>query len=242
MLLAETSPGTRIRQYVEEIRAAGLQATGVVKQLLTAARPQDSPPCPLQLNEIIQGVRNLLFRLIGANKTLHLNLDPDLGLVRMKPGHVQQILLNLVLNARDAVPDGGQISLETSNCELQIVTPRTITGPGFRDGMPSALPCAVVVVTDNGCGMDADTREHMFEPFFTTKSPDNGTGLGLTTVYDIVTGSGGLIYVDSAPRRGTRVTVLLPLFHAAAGQSCNQAIQTQSNEGAIPQLEKEFTP
>ncbi len=242
LLLAETRPGTLIRKHVDELRAAGLQATGVVKQLLNAVHPHDSAPCPLQLNEIIQSVRNLLVRLIGENNTLHFNLDPELGLVKIKPAQVQQIVLNLVLNARDSMPDGGQISVETSNCELQIVTPRTITEPGFRDGMPAALPCAVVVITDNGCGMDAETREHMFDPFFTTKSPDHGTGLGLTTVYDIVTSTGGLIYVDSAPGRGTRVTVLLPLFRAADGQSANQAIQTQSNEGALPHLEKECTP
>lgn len=242
LLLAETRPAPRMRRYVDEIRAAALQAASLVKQLLAAARPQDSPPCPLHLNEIVQSVRNLLVRLIGANKKLHLNLDPDLGLVRMKPGHVQQILLNLVLNARDAVPDGGRISIETSNCELQVVTPRTISEPGFRDGMPVALPCAVVVVTDNGCGMDSETKDHMFEPFFTTKSPDHGTGLGLTTVYDIVTGSGGLIFVDTAPRLGTRVTVMLPLFQPAARPTGDQANSTQRNEGATPQTEKELTP
>ncbi|MBZ5682570.1 MAG: PAS domain S-box protein [Acidobacteriia bacterium] len=242
LLLAEMHPGTRSRKYVEEIRTAGLQATGVVKQLLAAARPQESPACPLLLNDIIEGTRNLLVRLVGENKTLRLSLDPDLGLVRMKPAQVQQILLNLVLNARDAVPEGGQISIETSNCAVQIVSADGSDETGCHDGMPAALPCAVVVVTDNGTGMDTETKEHMFDPFFTTKTPDQGTGLGLTTVHDIVTSSGGLIHVDSAPGRGTRVTVLLPLVPETAGQSRPHAIRTPGNEGAPPQLEKEFIP
>jgi two-component system cell cycle sensor histidine kinase/response regulator CckA len=246
LLLAEMHPGSRLRKYVEEIRTAGVQATGIVKQLLTAARPKESPACALWLNEIIEGTRNLLVRLIGGNKTLHLNLDPSLGLVKMKVTQVQQILLNLVLNARDATADGGQISIETSNCKVQIVTAaRTVGGsaePGLHHSVPAAFPCAVMVVSDNGTGMNAETKEHIFDPFFTTKAPDKGTGLGLTTVYDIVTSSGGLIYVDSAPQRGTRVTVLLPLVPEASGQSRKQVTRTQGIEGAPPQLEKEFTP
>ena len=229
LLLGEMDAETRLRKYAQEIRAAGLQATGLVKQLLAAARPQDSPPHPIALNEVIRGMRNLLVRLVGVNKALRLHLDPDLGEVKMKPAHVQQILLNLVLNARDAIPDGGQISVETRKCQVQIVTSPGSTESGSPDGMPAALPCAVVVVADNGSGMDAETKEHMFEPFFTTKTSDCGTGLGLTTVHDIVTSNGGLIYVDSAPGRGARVTVLLPLF-GRDDESHKQALQ-RINEG-----------
>ncbi len=145
-------------------------------------------------------MRNLLVRLIGENIELQLRLDPNLGLIKMDPTQAQQILLNLVLNARDAMPGGGQISVEMSNCRVQALA-ESPSLPGSR----AVLPCALLVVTDNGSGMDASTRSHLFEAFFTTKTGGKGTGLGLATVYDIVTRNGGLIHVDSAPACGERV-------------------------------------
>lgn len=154
-------------------------------------------------------MRNLLVRLIGENIDLQFRLDPNLGLVRMDPTQSQQILLNLVLNARDAMPGGGQITVETCNCKVQVLTATALWASS-----PTSLPCALFVVADNGSGMDASTRAHLFEAFFTTKS-GTGTGLGLATVYDIVTSNGGLIDVDSAPACGARVSVLLPLVPEA---------------------------
>ena len=231
LLTAGLESGHRLRKYAEEIRNASLQATGLVRQLLTVLRPANSESRLLSLNEIVEGMRNLLARLIGENIELKFQLDPGLGLIKMDPVQAQQILLNLVLNARDAMPAGGQISVETSNCKVQILAQRHFG----ESSAAAAVPCVLFVVGDNGMGMDAETRTHLFEAFFTTKAAGKGTGLGLATVYDIVTGSGGFIHVDSAPGRGTRVTVLLPLIPTAtlnsqyAGNS-----QQEKNEGAIP--------
>ncbi len=205
LLMAHLEPCHRVRKYAEEIRKAGLQATGLVRQLLAVARPTSSAPRLLSLNEIADGMRNLLVRLIGENIELKFQLDPNLGLIKMDPTQCQQILLNLVLNARDAMPGGGQITVETSNCKVQVLTE-------MKPEISSAAspPCALFVVADNGSGMDEATRTHLFEAFFTTKA-SKGTGLGLATVHDIVTGNGGLIHVESALARGTRVSVLLPL-------------------------------
>ncbi len=205
LLMAHLEPCHRVRKYALEIRNAGLQATGLVRQLLAVARPTNSEPRLLSLNEIAEGMRNLLVRLIGENIELKFQLDSNLGLVKMDPTQAQQILLNLVLNARDAMPDGGQITIETSNCKVQV-----LTEPASGAGSTASLPCALFVVADNGSGMDAATRAHLFEAFFTTKA-EKGTGLGLATVNDIVTSNGGLIHVESAPACGTRVSVLLPL-------------------------------
>ncbi len=205
LLVAGLEPGHRARKYVEEIRSAGLQATGLVRQLLAVSRPANSEPRLLSLNEIVEGMRSLLVRLIGENIELKFCLDPNLGLIKMDHTQAQQILLNLVLNARDAMPAGGQITVNTGNCQI-----RVLTEPGSGADCPTSLPCALFVVEDNGCGMDAATQAHLFEAFFTTKS-GKGTGLGLATVHDIVTSNGGLIHVASAPSCGTRVSVLLPL-------------------------------
>jgi two-component system cell cycle sensor histidine kinase/response regulator CckA len=223
LLMAHLEPCHRVRKYAEEIRNAGVQATGLVRQLLAVARPTTCEPRLLLLNEIAEGMRNLLVRLIGEDIELKFNLDPNLGLIKMDSTQCQQILLNLVLNARDAVSGvtsettsgGGQIMIETSNCKVQVLTERRSGGshPGGPQSGPDGqalLPCALFVVADNGSGMDAVTRAHLFEAFFTTKA-DTGTGLGLATVYDIVNKNGGLIHVDSAPACGTRVSVLLPL-------------------------------
>jgi len=237
LLMASLEPGDRVRKYAEEIRNAGLQATGLVRQLLAVARPTTSEPRLLSLNEIAEGMRNLLLRLIGENIELDFRLDPELGLVKMDPTQAQQVLLNLVLNARDAMPGGGQIAVETRNCKLQFFSEsRSGTGDG------TAIPCALFIVSDNGSGMDADTRAHLFEAFFTTKR-GNGTGLGLATVHDIVTRNGGLIHVDSAPACGTRFTVLLPLAPEPPTNSQKQDGPPQRNhEGVLPAKEEELTP
>jgi two-component system, cell cycle sensor histidine kinase and response regulator CckA len=208
LLMAHLEPCHRVRKYAEEIRNAGMQATGLVRQLLAVSRPTNSEPRLLSLNEIAEGMRNLLVRLIGETIELKFSLDPNLGLIKMDPTQSQQILLNLVLNARDAMPTGGQITVETSNCNVQVLT-ESISGAS-----PASLPCALFVVGDNGSGMDDATRAHLFEAFFTTKG-GKGTGLGLATVHDIVSSNGGLIHVESAPSRGTRVSVLLPLVPQA---------------------------
>ena len=214
LLMAYLEPNHRVRKYAEEIRKAGMQATGLVRQLLAVARPTNSEPRLLSLNEIAEGMRNLLVRLIGENIDLQFHLDPNLGLVKMDPTQSQQILLNLVLNARDAMPGGGQITVETSNCKVQVLTEPGGTESGVPASTPTSLPCALFVVIDNGSGMDVTTRAHLFDAFFTTKA-SQGTGLGLATVHDIVTSNGGLIHVDSAPACGTRVSVLLPLVPEA---------------------------
>jgi len=230
LLMASVEPGQRVYKYAQEIRNAGMQATGLVRQLLSVARPAKFEPRLLSLNEIAEGMRNLLLRLIGENIELQLRLDPNLGLIKMDPTLAQQILLNLVLNARDAMPSGGRITIETANGKIQV-----LPNPGLAKTM-AELPCAVFVVEDNGSGMDENTRAHVFESFFTTKG-SKGTGLGLTTVHEIVTSSGGLIHVESAVGSGTRFTVLLPLAYEAEPGS-NQ-LTAERTEGEFPAIQKE---
>ena len=150
-------------------------------------------------------MRNLLERLVGEDIQLQFRLDPHLGVTRLDATQAQQILLNLVLNARDAMPGGGQITVQTRNCKLQ-----ALTESALGRASQASLPCVLFSVQDNGGGMDQATRAHLFEPFFTTKGR-KGTGLGLATVHEIVTSNGGLIDVSSEPAQGTRVSVLLPL-------------------------------
>jgi two-component system, cell cycle sensor histidine kinase and response regulator CckA len=228
----------RVRRYAEEIRNAGMQATGLVRQLLTLVRPTTFEPRLLSLNDVVESMRNLLVRLIGANIDLQFHLDPNLGLVSMDHAQSQQILLNLVLNARDAMPGGGRIAVETSNCNIQVLRS---TDLGLN--RPTLLPCALFVVADTGVGMDAATRAHLFDAFFTTK-PGKGTGLGLATVYDIVTRNGGLLHVESEPARGARISVLLPLVPPALSKSQRshsfpaEEKQEEKQKAAILKVEK----
>lgn len=204
LLLSSLDARDRRRRYADEIRSAIVQATSLVGQLLVFARPQAAPPRLLSLNEIAMAMRELLSRLIGENIELDMHLDPGLGAVKIDQAQAQQILLNLVLNARDALPNGGRITVETSNCGFQPVagTVQQKTFPTF--------PCVLIAVADNGHGMSAETRQRLFEPFFTTKNAGKGTGLGLTTVRSIVTTNHGLIHFESESGRGTRVMILLP--------------------------------
>jgi two-component system, cell cycle sensor histidine kinase and response regulator CckA len=204
LLLASMNSHDRRRRYADEIRSAIIQGSALVAQLLVFARPRSAPPRPLLLNEIAVAMRDLLTRLIGENIALDLHLDPELGLVKIDRAHAQQILLNLVLNARDALPAGGHITIETSNCNFQPLASAPARIP------PPVFPCVLLVVGDNGQGMNEETRQRLFEPFFSTKNDGRGTGLGLTTVRSIVTTNRGLIHFESEPGRGTRVLVLLP--------------------------------
>jgi len=133
----------------------------------------------------------------------------------------KQILLNLVLNARDAMPNGGQITVETSSCKVQVLDGPQAPEKGATGSRAACLPCVRFTIGDNGKGMDAATRTHLFEAFFTTKGAIQGTGLGLANVHEIVSSNGGLIYVDSAPERGTLITVLLPLVPEAVPPKLN---------------------
>ena len=205
LLMASLDSLHAARKYAEEVRKAALQASGLVKQLLAITRPRSHRRPLLSLNEVAQGMRNLLERLVGEDIQLQFRLDPHLGVTRLDATQAQQILLNLVLNARDAMPGGGQITVQTRNCKLQALTESALVRAS-----QASLPCVLFSVQDNGGGMDQATRAHLFEPFFTTKGR-KGTGLGLATVHEIVTSNGGLIDVSSEPAQGTRVSVLLPL-------------------------------
>jgi two-component system cell cycle sensor histidine kinase/response regulator CckA len=204
-----------------------MQGSALVGQLLTLSRPANPAPGSLSLNEVAQRIRDLLLRLIGPNIQLTFRLDLRLGLVRLDATQAQQIVLNLVLNARDAMARGGHILIETRNCKLQVLT-ETVLGR-IADAY---LSCVQLVVEDDGCGMDSFTRDHMFEPFFTTKA-GKGTGLGLATVQDIVNSNGGLIHVSSEPGRGTRVSVFLPLVPGSITEAAD-------HNNFHPQVKEDF--
>jgi two-component system, cell cycle sensor histidine kinase and response regulator CckA len=210
--------GSRLRHHAEEIRLAGEHGAALVQQLLSVARQQPVNPRVLSVNEVVIGTRNLLRRLVGDNIQLSTSLSRCLWPVKMDPAQVQQIILNLVLNARDAMPEGGSIRLETRNANV-------------RD----ADRAIEFIVTDTGCGISEDVRSHLFEPFFTTKGPGQGNGLGLATVHSIVCQCGGSITVDSEPGRGTRVKVRLPRAQEEPATSVATAGKMRStrNQGTI---------
>ena len=205
LLIAELEKDSRSYHHAREMRIAGEHGAELVRQLLAVARPQTGDSRVFQLNVVVAGAEGLLIRLIGENIVLHTSLADDLGSVRMDPAKLQQILLNLVLNARDAMPNGGQITLSTRN--------RTACLPGVPDRTPQLMPCVELTVSDNGCGMDAETLSHAFEPFFTTKKSGRGNGLGLATVCSLVKQVGGAMTAESTPGIGTSISVRLPLVN-----------------------------
>ncbi len=205
LLIAELEKDSRSYHHAREMRIAGEHGAELVRQLLAVARPQAGDSRVFGVNVVVAGAEGLLIRLIGENIVLHTSLADDLGSVRMDPARLQQILLNLVLNARDAMPNGGQITLSTRN--------RTACLPGIPDRKPQLMPCVELAVSDNGCGMDAETLSRAFEPFFTTKKSGRGNGLGLATVCSLVKQVGGTMIAESTPGIGTRISVLLPLVN-----------------------------
>ena len=177
---------------------ASERAARLVRQLLAFSRKQVMEPQVVDLNALVSDTARMLRPLLGEDVQVVTRLDPALGRVRVDPAQIEQVLMNLAVNARDAMPSGGTITLETADVSV----------PASGETAPARQ--AALTVRDTGHGMDEKTRAHVFEPFFTTKAGSGGTGLGLSTVYGIVQQSGGQIAVESAPGRGSCFRILLP--------------------------------
>jgi PAS domain S-box-containing protein len=221
MIIGDLKPDEPLRADIEEIRTAGLRATDLTKQLLAFSRQQVLEAKVLNLNQSIAGMQKMLRRLLGAD--IELTMLPASGLwnVRADPGQIEQILLNLAVNARDAMAQGGKLTIETANVELDEDYARA--HHDVRAGS-----CVMLAVSDTGAGMDAVTQARIFEPFFTTKEKGKGTGLGLATVFGIVKQSGGHIWVYSEPGKGSTFKVYLPRASGAA--------EVRTSEGPAPEL------
>jgi signal transduction histidine kinase/CheY-like chemotaxis protein len=209
-LFLEPGFSPSVRGQIGDIKMAAERAADLTLQLLAFSRQQVLEPQVVDLNASLSGLERMLKRVLGEDIELCLVLSENLGHVRVDPGQIEQVMLNMVINARDAMPTGGTLSIETSNFELDEVHAREHlgTGPG---------PHVLMTVSDTGCGMDKATQARIFEPFFTTKELGKGTGLGLATTFGIIKQSGGSIWVYSELGTGTTFKVYLPRVDAPTG-------------------------
>jgi two-component system, cell cycle sensor histidine kinase and response regulator CckA len=212
-LLAERLPaGDGLRRNAEQIQTAAQRASSLTRQLLAFSRKQMLAPSVISIHSVVNDMEKILRRLIGEDVQLETHSVDDLWLVKADRSQIEQVIMNLAVNARDAMPNGGRLMIETANVELDASFSQhaVVMSPGKY---------VMLAVTDNGCGMDAQTQAHLFEPFFTTKEKGKGTGLGLATVYGIVKQSGGYIWVYSEPGRGTTFKVYLPRIEEEVSKS-----------------------
>ena len=212
LLLSEMEPENPLRDDVKEIYKSGNRAATLTHQLLAFSRRQVLEPQILSLNDVIQGSKRMIQRMIGEDIECVFHPDENLGTVYVDPGQIDQILLNLAVNARDAMPKGGRLIVETSNISL---------AEEYTERHMSVKPgdYILLAITDTGQGMPKDIMEHIFEPFFTTKEKGRGTGLGLSTVYGIVNQSGGHIWVYSEPGKGTTFKIYFPRVDATSDKN-----------------------
>jgi CheY-like chemotaxis protein len=203
ILLSQLPAGHPMRRDLLLIQQTGDRAAALTRQLLAFSRKQTLAPTVIDLNEIVSGMRTLLERVLGEDVNLIMDLDPSLVPVMADPGQLEQVVLNMAVNARDAMPNGGQLTLESRQVEVgpTNVRQQVELAPG---------PYEVLSISDTGVGMDAATVARIFEPFFTTKAVGKGTGLGLATAYGIIKQSGGHITVCSEPGKGTTFQIYLP--------------------------------
>ena len=217
LLLQDLAPDSQQRGDVQQICEAVDRAAMLTRQLLAFSRRQILNPEVLELNALVPRSLKMISRLIGPGIQCNTSLAPDLGRVRADAGQLEQVLVNLAVNARDAMPDGGQLTIETMNVEIDAVRANRIGGP--EGAAPGRY--VMLAVNDTGIGMDRATQVRIFEPFFTTKEPGKGTGLGLSTVFGIVKQSGGQMSVYSEPGKGTTFRVFLPRVDAALAAACD---------------------
>src|SRR5436309_3481812 len=203
LLLARLPPDDPNRHEIDQIRKASERAAALTRQLLAFSRRQVLQPRVLDVNAVVEDMDKMLRRLIGEDVELVMRLDPGIAHVRADPGQIEQVIMNLAVNARDAMPDGGRLIVETAGVDLDETF--------CRNHAPAEPgPYVMLRLSDTGTGMDAQTRSHLFEPFFTTKEKGKGTGLGLATVYGIVKQSGGCIWAESERRPGAPFPIHLP--------------------------------
>jgi two-component system cell cycle sensor histidine kinase/response regulator CckA len=207
LILGDLKAADPLRADIEEIRKAGARAAGLTRQLLLFSRQQVVEPKVIDLHEVLAGMDKMLQRILGEDVDLVLMAPKSTGRVQADPSHVEQVILNLVVNARDAMPTGGKLTIETANMVLDehYTTNHVPAKPGQY---------VMMAVSDTGTGMDRETQARIFEPFFTTKEKGKGTGLGLSTVFGIVQQSGGTIWVYSEPGKGTTFKIYLPRVDA----------------------------
>ena len=212
------------RAALAQVHEASNRAANLTKQLLTFARKQVAKPRIISLREVVAAVEPMLRRLVSDTVVLETRLSPDTGNIRADPTQLEQVIMNLAVNARDAMPSGGTLTIETENIELDEAYCAATVGA-------SPGPFVAMTVADTGTGMSQEVLSRVFEPFFTTKEPGKGTGLGLATCYGIVTQSGGHITVRSSPGSGTRIRVLLPRVSGPAAKKTGDAQHPPTERG-----------
>jgi len=222
IVMQNLTPADENREMIEEIQKASQRAAMLTKQLLAFSRKQVMQFQVLDLNTVVTGAEKMLARLIGEDIILSTRLANGLDRVKVDPGQIEQVIMNLVVNARDAMPTGGRITLETANVPLDA---------NFGESHAEVIPghYVMLAVNDNGCGMTDDVKRHLFEPFFTTKAVGLGTGLGLATVFGIVKQSGGHVRVYSELGHGTTFKIYLPSY-----EEISPTNQTKAESKTIP--------